>query len=101
MLNLTDIRAYLNADKVDVTKTSYLNALANGVSDYMEHYLNIEVNSESPKGLLLICADMVSYQFSIRPDLKELRTEDMELVYSTKYPDNITTRLNSYRKLKW
>lgn len=101
MLNLTDIRPYLNADKVDTSKTAYLNALANGVSDFMEHYLNLEVTSESPKGLLLICADMVSYQFSLRPDLQELRTEDMELVFSTKYPASITTRLNSYRRVKW
>lgn len=101
MLTLTDIRPYLNTDKVDTTKTSYLNALAKGVSDYVAHYTNLEIDSNSPEGILLICADMVSYHFSLRPDLQSLRTEDMELVFSTKYPASITTRLNAYRRLKW
>ena len=101
MLTFTDIKPYLNTEKVDISKTTYLNSITQAVSDFVANYTNLIIDADSPKGLIQCVADMVAYHFSIRPDLEEIKSEDMGLVFSTNYPKSISKRLQSYRKLKW
>ena len=101
MLNLNQIKPFLNPEKIDLSKTSLLTAITQGTSDYVENYINITLDENAPKGLIQCVADMVAYHFSIRPDIQELKSEDMKMVFNTKYPPSITKRLNCYKRLKW
>lgn len=101
MLNLNQIKPFFNPDKIDLSKTSLLTALTQGASDYVEHYTNLTLDENAPKGLVQTVADIVTYHFSTRLDIQELKSEDMAMIFNIKYPPSITKRLTCYRRLKW
>lgn len=100
VLTLADIKPYLKPD-FDTSDTVYLEALVSGVCDYVENYTNRPVTPDSDTGLVLTVADMVRYYKDTMPHLKEMKNDDMGLVFTTTLPDTLTRRLTVYRRLRW
>ena len=101
MLTFNDIKPYLNTTVIDISKVSFLTALTESATDYVEHYVNFTIDNTSPKGLIKAVADMVSFHYTNRTDIESLKSEDMEIVYATKLPNSTKNLLNQYRRLKW
>lgn len=101
MLTFNDIKPYLNTNVIDITKVNFLTALTQAATDYVEHYTNLTVTNNSPQGLVKAVADIVSFNYTNRNDVKMLKSEDMEVEYVTSVPTTTKNVLNQYRKLKW
>ena len=105
MLTFEDIKPYINTENMDINmdikEKFYLDSMTKAMTDFVENYTNLNIDENSPRGLIQIVADMVVYHSSIRPGLLEMKAEDMSLIFNTQYPHSIKTRLNYYRKLKW
>lgn len=101
MLTLQQVLPYLNSEQVDTSDTAYLNAAVGAVSDYLEHYTNLTLDANAPLGLVQAAADMITYQTTTRPHLKEMESEDMTLAFNTDYPAHLTKRLTHYRRVAW
>ena len=100
-MTFNDIRYFIPPNKINSTNTAYLNEITAGCADFVANYTNQTIDTDTSKGLLQIVADMVVFEYTSRPELSEMTSEDMTLAFNTEFPDGIKTRLNQYRKLKW
>lgn len=103
MLELNTVMKYINPQELQVTNENkeYLSSMLAGIVSYVELKCNIEIDEQSPAGLIHTIAKMMTYNHTIRPQLQELKTEDMGLVFNTKYPSFITDELSVYRRVTW
>lgn len=101
MLKVETVTPFMNPEVVSEIDTTYLEALVSGVCDYVENYTNQTITKASPKGLIQAVADMVVYYYNTMPHLKEMKNDDMSLVFTTTLPDTLTRRLTVYRRLRW
>lgn len=101
MVTLETIQPFLNPEISATIPPEYLSALATGVWDYVQNYTNWPETKDPPPGLLMVCADMMTFYGTTRSTYKEMKSEDMDLVFNTSLPTTITNRLTQYRRLRW
>lgn len=100
-MDIETLKQYLKPDFVASIDPTYFSSMCEGVWDYVQNYTNWPTNKPVPPGLVMVCADMVAFYTDTRTTYKEMKTDDMTLVFNTSLPDTIVRRLTVYRRLRW
>lgn len=101
VVTVETISPFLNPEIAASIPADYLSALVAGTWDWVKNYTNWPDTKEPTPGLLMVCADMVVFYGTTRSTYKEMKSEDMGLVFNTSLPNTITMRLTQYRRLRW
>ena len=91
VLTFEDVKPYINTENMDIKEKFHLDSMTKAMTDFVENYTNLNIDENSPRGLIQIVADMIVYHSSIRPGLLEMKAEDMSLIFNTQYPKSIKT----------
>lgn len=103
MVDLAVIRGYIDPKDIVIEEKDvdfYTNVL-DGTVDFIEYKCNIEIDNSSSPSILLLVSKLFKYNLVNRPHLKDMRTDDMRLIFSTNYPESLMRDLLVHRKVSW
>ena len=103
MIDLETIKSYLNLNEIELKEEDkdYHTCVLKGTVAFVEEKCNIEITNNSSPSILLLVSKLFRYNLLYRPHLKDMKTDDMELEFSTDYPDSLMKDLIVHRKVKW
>ena len=103
MVDLELIKRYLDPKDIVIEEgeEEFYSSVLEGTVAFVEDKCNIQIdNSSGPLSFLLV-SKLFRYNIMSRPHLKDMRTDDMRLIFSTDYPESLMKELLVHRRVKW
>ena len=88
MVDLELIKRYLDPKDIVIEEgeEEFYSSVLEGTVAFVEDKCNIQIDNSSSPSILLLVSKLFRYNLMSRPHLKDMRTDDMRLVFSTDYP---------------
>lgn len=103
MIDLDLIRGYLDPNDMTLKEEDreFHSNVLEGTVAFVEDKCNITIDTTSSPSILLLVSKLFRYNLMSRPHLKDMRTDDMRLIFSTDYPESLMKDLLVHRRVKW